>query len=136
MDDITFSQSMWIILNALLDSVREYFRITEQQLEEFTTGFIQRLPKYIQKALEYGQCAARLLFCELKYWFFKIQVPFFMCEVWVIKKKYNCYISPLCLGLTVLKFLRYIKYMALKAIWQLIDFEIKKGEVCRNLNFI
>ena len=67
MDDITFSQSMWIILNALLDSVREYFRITEQQLEEFTTGFIQRLPKYIQKALEYGQCAARLVFCELKY---------------------------------------------------------------------
>ena len=63
MDDITFSQSMWIILNALLDSVREDFRITEKQLEEF----IQRLPKYIQKALEYGQCAARLLFCELKY---------------------------------------------------------------------
>ena len=51
MDDITFSQSMRIIIDALMDSVMEYFHITEQQLEEFTTSFIQRMPKYIQKAL-------------------------------------------------------------------------------------
>ena len=58
LDDITFSQSMQIIMNALMDSVMEYFHITEQELEKFTASFIQRLPKYMQDALEYGQSAA------------------------------------------------------------------------------
>ena len=56
--DITFSQSMRIIIDALMDTVMEYFHITEQQLEEFTASFIQRLPKYMQKALECGSAAA------------------------------------------------------------------------------
>ena len=51
LDDITFSQSMRIIIDALMDSVMEYFHITESQLEEFTSNFIQRLPKYMQQAL-------------------------------------------------------------------------------------
>ena len=58
LDDITFSQSMRIIIDALMDTVMEYFHITEQQLEEFTTNFVRRLPKYVQKALTYGQEAA------------------------------------------------------------------------------
>ena len=58
LDDITFSQSMQIIMNALMDSVMEYFHITEQELEKFTAIFIQRLPKYMQEALKYGQSAA------------------------------------------------------------------------------
>ena len=58
LDDITFGQSMRIILDALMDTVMEYFHITEQQLEEFTAGFVQRLPKYMQAALEYGSAAA------------------------------------------------------------------------------
>ena len=58
LDDITFSQSMQIIMNALMDSVMEHFHITEQELEKFTASFIQRLPKYMQEALEYGQSAA------------------------------------------------------------------------------
>ena len=58
LDDITFSQSMRIIIDALMDTVMEYFHITEQQLEEFTASFIQRLPKYIQTALLYEQHAA------------------------------------------------------------------------------
>ena len=58
LDDITFSQSMRIIIDALMDTVMEYFHIKEQQLEEFTTNFVRRLPKYIQKALTYGQEAA------------------------------------------------------------------------------
>ena len=58
LDDITFSQSMRIIIDALMDAVMEYFHITEQQLEEFTASFIQRLPKYMQEALLYGQSAA------------------------------------------------------------------------------
>ena len=54
LDDITFNQSMRIIVDALLDAVMEYFHITEQQLEEFTASFIQRLPKYMQNALSCG----------------------------------------------------------------------------------
>lgn len=54
LDDITFSQSMRIILDALMDAVMEYFHMTETQLEEFTTNFIQRLPKYMQQALCYA----------------------------------------------------------------------------------
>ena len=57
LDDITFSQSMRIIIDALMDSVMEYFHITERELEEFTAIFIQRLPKYMREALEYGQNA-------------------------------------------------------------------------------
>ena len=52
MADITFSRSMCIIIDALMEAVMEYFHITEAQLEEFTTSFIQRLPKYMQEALQ------------------------------------------------------------------------------------
>lgn len=55
LDDITFKQSMRIIADALMDAVMEYFHITEQQLEEFTANFIQRLPKYMQNALLCGE---------------------------------------------------------------------------------
>ena len=58
LDDISFSQSMRIIIDALIESVMEYFHITEQHLEEFTSSFVQRLPKYMQKALEIGSIAA------------------------------------------------------------------------------
>lgn len=58
LEDITFSQSMRIIIDALMDTVMEYFHITKQQLEEFTASFIQRLPKYMQDALPYGKSVA------------------------------------------------------------------------------
>ena len=58
LDDITFSQSMRIIIDALMDTVMEYFHITEQQLEEFTASFVQRLPKYMQDALSYSESVA------------------------------------------------------------------------------
>jgi hypothetical protein len=48
---------MRIIINALMETVMEYFHITEQQLEEFTSSFVQRLPNYMQKALESGSIA-------------------------------------------------------------------------------
>ncbi len=57
LDDISFSQSMRIIIDALIESVMEYFYITEQHLEEFMSSLVQRLPKYIQKALESGSIA-------------------------------------------------------------------------------
>lgn len=58
MEDITFSRSMCIIIDALMDTVMEYFHITEAQLEEFTANFVQRLPKYMQDALERRKIAA------------------------------------------------------------------------------
>ena len=36
----------------LMDAVMEYFHITEAQLEGSTASLIQRLPKYMQEALE------------------------------------------------------------------------------------
>ncbi|MDE6319000.1 MAG: hypothetical protein K2M22_04730 [Lachnospiraceae bacterium] len=48
---------MCIIIDALMDAVMEYFHITEAQQEEFTARFIQRLPKYMQEALEREEIA-------------------------------------------------------------------------------
>ena len=58
MEDITFSRSMCIIVDALMDAVMEYFHITEAQLEEFTSSFVHRLPQYMQEALERRESAA------------------------------------------------------------------------------
>lgn len=58
MDDITFSRSMCIIIDALMDAVMECFHITEIQLEEFTASLIQRLPQYMQEALERKEIVA------------------------------------------------------------------------------
>jgi len=57
MEDITFSRSMYIIIDALMETVMEYFHITEVQLEEFTASFVQRIPKYMQDALERRETA-------------------------------------------------------------------------------
>ena len=58
LDNITFSQSMRIIMDALMDTVIDYCHITEQQLEEFMASFIDPLPKYMQAALAYDQIAS------------------------------------------------------------------------------
>lgn len=47
LEDIMFSQSMQIVLDALMEAVMEYFHITETQLDEFTACFIDHLPKYM-----------------------------------------------------------------------------------------
>lgn len=46
-----------IIIDALMDTVEEYFHITEVQLEKLTASFIKRLPKYMQGALEWKESA-------------------------------------------------------------------------------
>lgn len=48
---------MYIIIDALMEAVMEYFHITEAHLEKFTSSFIQRFPKYIQEALEREEIA-------------------------------------------------------------------------------
>lgn len=49
---------MQIILDALMETVMEYFHITEAQLEEFSALFISHLPKYMQEAILSNQKAA------------------------------------------------------------------------------
>ena len=39
------------IVEAMLESLRIAFNITEEQLEIFTVDFINRLPKYLQASL-------------------------------------------------------------------------------------
>lgn len=58
MEDITFSYSMQIIIDALMEAVMEYFHITESQLNEFAACFIRHLPKYMQEELSAGGQAA------------------------------------------------------------------------------
>ena len=58
MEDITFSRSMCIIMDALMDAAMEYFHLMEAQLEEFTASFIKRLPKYMKEALKRKEIAA------------------------------------------------------------------------------
>ncbi len=57
-EDITFSHSMCIILEALVNAVMEYFHFTETQLKDFTASFVHRLPKYMQEAPERRETAA------------------------------------------------------------------------------
>ena len=49
--DITFSQSMKILLDAMLASIRSIFQASEEQIMAFTNDFISRLPEYMQKSL-------------------------------------------------------------------------------------
>lgn len=59
MEDITFSRSMCMLIDALMDTLMEYFHITESQLEKFTASFVQHLPQYMQNALERIETAAK-----------------------------------------------------------------------------
>lgn len=45
---------MRISIDALMDTVIEYFQNIEEQQEEFAVSVTQRLPKYMQPVLEYG----------------------------------------------------------------------------------
>ena len=49
--DITFSQSMKILLDAMLASIRTVFQASEEQINTFMNDFISRLPEYMQKSL-------------------------------------------------------------------------------------
>ena len=49
--DITFNSSLGILMQAMLDTVTEFFHITEEQLADFTSSIINRLPNYMKDAL-------------------------------------------------------------------------------------
>ena len=58
MADITFCKSFSILMDALMASLQEILKLSDEQLAAFTTDFEARLPKYIQKALHHESLAA------------------------------------------------------------------------------
>jgi hypothetical protein len=51
MADITFDRSMSILIEAMLASLQEILRLTDEQLTAFVADFESRLPGYIRNAL-------------------------------------------------------------------------------------
>ena len=51
MADITFSRSLCILMDALMASLQEFLKLSEEQLAAFSTDFEARLPEYLQNAL-------------------------------------------------------------------------------------
>ena len=50
--DITYQESMQIIIEAMLATVQEEFHITDEQVEGFYVKFISRLPESMQRLLQ------------------------------------------------------------------------------------
>lgn len=51
MADITFCRSLNILMDALMSSLQELLKLTDEQIEAFISDFESRLPKYLRKAL-------------------------------------------------------------------------------------
>ena len=51
MADITFSRSLGILMDALMASLQEILKLSDEQLATFTADFEARLPEYLRKAL-------------------------------------------------------------------------------------
>jgi hypothetical protein len=49
--EISFNQSLRLIVEALLDTAREFFAISDQQMEAFVYSFLNRLPAHIRRAI-------------------------------------------------------------------------------------
>lgn len=58
MADITFSKSMSIIMAAMIASLQEILKLTDDQLDAFVSDFEARLPEYLRNALHPGCQAA------------------------------------------------------------------------------
>ena len=51
MSDITFSRSHFILMDAMMASLQEILKLSDEQLTAFTADFEARLPKYLQDSL-------------------------------------------------------------------------------------
>lgn len=49
--EISFSETLSLILEALLDTVGEFFAVSEEQMEAFTQSFLSKLPLHLRSAL-------------------------------------------------------------------------------------
>ena len=52
--DITFAQSLWIIIRAMFECIYAVFQVSDEQMDTFITMFVNRLPGYMQRALARG----------------------------------------------------------------------------------
>ena len=58
MSDITFSRSLNILMDALMASLQEILKLSDEQLTAFTADFEARLPEYLHNALHSDTMAA------------------------------------------------------------------------------
>ena len=58
MADITFNRSLGILMAALMASLQEILKLSDEQLTAFTVDFEARLPEYLRKALHLEAAAA------------------------------------------------------------------------------
>ena len=58
MADITFSRSLGILMDALMASLQEILKLSDEQLNAFTADFEARLPEYLRNALHPETVAA------------------------------------------------------------------------------
>ncbi len=58
MADITFSRSLGILMEALMASLQEILKLSDEQLTAFTADFEARLPEYLRNALHSKTIAA------------------------------------------------------------------------------
>lgn len=49
--EISFNKTLSLILEALLDTVREFFTVSDEQMEQFTQAFVARLPEHLRSVL-------------------------------------------------------------------------------------
>lgn len=64
LEDITFNHSIMILVEAIFQTVKSVFRITDEQLEAFAVEFYSRLPENMQKSLSYTQSRGSEAFCR------------------------------------------------------------------------
>ena len=53
--EISFTNTLALILEALLDTVREFFAVSDEQMQAFTHSFLAKLPQYLRSALGISQ---------------------------------------------------------------------------------
>ena len=58
MADITFSRSLGILMDALMASLQEILKLSDEQLNAFTADFEARLPEYLRNTLHQETVAA------------------------------------------------------------------------------
>jgi len=56
--DITFAESLRIIMKTMLECISTVFQVTDKQMDVFLTMFINRLPVFLRSALERKPIAA------------------------------------------------------------------------------
>ena len=58
--EISFSKTLLLILEALMDTVRDVFAVSDEQMERFAQAFFARLPEYLRSVLGFSaiSCAA------------------------------------------------------------------------------